>query len=39
LLENGLIGVCGDAWGPRSRVEQAWMSGNGLAETLLKRLP
>ena len=39
LLENGLIGVCGDAWGPRSRVEQAWMSGNGLAETLLKQLP
>ncbi|GAB3242337.1 NAD(P)/FAD-dependent oxidoreductase [Kineosporia babensis] len=35
---SGLIGVCGDAWGPRSRVEQAWMSGNGLAETLLKHL-
>lgn len=37
--EEGLIGVCGDAWGPRSRVEQAWMSGNGLAEKLLKHLP
>lgn len=36
--ERGLIGVCGDAWGPRSRVEQAWMSGNGLAETLIKHL-
>ncbi|GAB6899739.1 hypothetical protein JCM9957A_28290 [Kineosporia succinea] len=36
--ERPLIGVCGDAWGPRSRVEQAWMSGNGLAEQLLKQL-
>ncbi|MCD5354161.1 NAD(P)/FAD-dependent oxidoreductase [Kineosporia mesophila] len=36
--EPALIGVCGDAWGPRSRVEQAWMSGNGLAEQLLKQL-
>jgi len=36
--QPGLIGVCGDAWGPSSRVEQAWMSGNGLAETLLKHL-
>ncbi|MBT0772672.1 FAD-dependent oxidoreductase [Kineosporia sp. J2-2] len=38
LHDDALIGVCGDAWGPRSRVEQAWMSGNGLAEQLLKHL-
>ncbi|HST85503.1 MAG TPA: FAD-dependent oxidoreductase [Kineosporiaceae bacterium] len=34
----GLIGICGDAWGPRSRVEQAWSSGDGLAGELIKRL-
>jgi renalase len=38
ILTPRSIGVCGDAWGPRSRVEQAWGSGNGLAEVLLKRL-
>jgi renalase len=38
-LTDSLIGVCGDGWGPRSRVEQAWISGTGLAEMLLKRLP
>ena len=37
-LTDQLIGVCGDAWGPQSRVEQAWSSGNGLAEMLLNRL-
>jgi len=37
-LTGRLIGVCGDAWGPRSRVEQAWTSGDGLAEVLLTRL-
>jgi len=37
-LSSRLIGVCGDAWGPRSRVEQAWTSGDGLAEVLLTRL-
>jgi predicted NAD/FAD-dependent oxidoreductase len=36
---DALIGVCGDSWGPQSRVEQAWGSGVGLAEMLLKRLP
>jgi renalase len=35
---GGPIGVCGDAWGPRSRVEQAWSSGDGLAELLINRL-
>ena len=32
------VGVCGDAWGPRSRVEQAWLSGNALGEELARRL-
>ncbi|HYJ76850.1 MAG TPA: hypothetical protein VEV65_14680, partial [Kineosporiaceae bacterium] len=32
------VGVCGDAWGPRSRVEQAWLSGNALGEALAGRL-
>jgi renalase len=34
-----LIGVCGDGWGPRSRIEQAWLSGASLAQMLLNRLP
>jgi renalase len=34
----GLIGVCGDGWGERSRVEQAWSSGDRLATALLERL-
>jgi renalase len=32
------VGVCGDAWGPKSRVEQAWLSGNALGEELARRL-
>jgi predicted NAD/FAD-dependent oxidoreductase len=32
------IGVCGDAWGERSRVEQAWLSGDALGQRLLERL-
>ncbi len=36
---SGLVGVCGDGWGPKSRVEQAWNSGTALAEMLLNRLP
>jgi predicted NAD/FAD-dependent oxidoreductase len=32
------VGVCGDAWGPRSRVEQAWLSGHLLGEQLAVRL-
>jgi renalase len=32
------IGVCGDSWGERSRVEQAWLSGDGLARCLVERL-
>jgi predicted NAD/FAD-dependent oxidoreductase len=32
------VGVCGDAWGPRSRVEQAWLSGHALGTELAGRL-
>jgi hypothetical protein len=32
------VGVCGDAWGPKPRVEQAWLSGTALGEALLQRL-
>jgi predicted NAD/FAD-dependent oxidoreductase len=32
------VGVCGDAWGPKPRVEQAWLSGTALGEALLARL-
>jgi renalase len=32
------VGVCGDAWGPKPRVEQAWLSGTALGEALLERL-
>jgi predicted NAD/FAD-dependent oxidoreductase len=32
------VGVCGDAWGPKSRVEQAWLSGTALGAALLGRL-
>jgi renalase len=38
LDEQLPVGVCGDAWGPRSRVEQAWLSGNALGEALARRL-
>jgi renalase len=38
LLTDRPIGICGDAWGPRSRVEQAWSSGDGLAGELIRRL-
>lgn len=34
----GRIGVCGDDWGPKSRVEQAWISGDQLASALLEVL-
>jgi renalase len=32
------VGICGDAWGPKPRVEQAWLSGTALGEVLLQRL-
>lgn len=37
-VPGGLVGVCGDGWGPQSKVEGAWLSGTALAEALL-RLP
>jgi predicted NAD/FAD-dependent oxidoreductase len=37
-LHPSLVGVCGDAWGPRPRIEQAWMSGHLLGAELLRRL-
>jgi len=37
-LTESRIGVCGDAWGSRSRVEQAWLSGHLLGEELATRL-
>jgi len=37
-LHEAGIGVCGDAWGPRSRVEQAWLSGHLLGEELVRTL-
>jgi renalase len=37
-LHPAMIGVCGDGWGPQSRVEQAWLSGHLLGEDLARRL-
>lgn len=37
LSERGL-GVCGDGWGPVSKVEGAWLSGTALGEALAERL-
>jgi renalase len=38
LDDEVAVGVCGDAWGPRSRVEQAWLSGDALGRELAHRL-
>jgi renalase len=38
LDDVALVGVCGDAWGPRPRVEQAWLSGDALGRELAARL-
>ncbi|MGJ7442565.1 NAD(P)/FAD-dependent oxidoreductase [Aquipuribacter sp. MA13-6] len=37
LTDDGTVGVCGDAWGERSRIEAAWLSGHRLAGELLQR--
>ncbi len=37
-VADGLLGVCGDAWGGKSRVERAWVSGRDLGRALLDRL-
>ncbi len=31
---DGTLGLCGDAWGPRSRIQAAWRSGSGLGARL-----
>lgn len=33
-----LVGVCGDGWGPTSKVETAWVSGTRLGRALAARL-
>ncbi len=38
LDDRTLVGVCGDAWGPKPRVEQAWLSGHLLGRELVERL-
>ena len=42
LLEDAgadaLVGVCGDGWGPVSKVEGAWCSGRDLGRALAERL-
>ncbi|HSK55021.1 MAG TPA: FAD-dependent oxidoreductase [Jiangellales bacterium] len=38
LLTGGGIGVCGDGWGGRPRIEAAWCSGDALGRALVARL-
>ncbi|MFC5381479.1 NAD(P)/FAD-dependent oxidoreductase [Aquipuribacter nitratireducens] len=38
LDTTGTVGVCGDGWGERSRVEAAWLSGHRLGRELAARL-
>ncbi|MCW2834355.1 MAG: protoporphyrinogen oxidase, partial [Nocardioides sp.] len=35
---HGLLGVCGDGWGPSPKVETAWRSGRDLGRALVERL-
>ena len=35
---GGPVGVCGDGWGPKPRVEAAWLSGATLGRELAQRL-
>ena len=35
---EGNLGLCGDAWGRTSRIETAWLSGDGLGRRLATRL-
>lgn len=37
-LDDGLVGVCGDAFSDRPRVEAAYLSGRALGEALAERL-
>ncbi len=38
LLTDELLGVCGDGWGPRPKVETAWLSGRALGRAVAERL-
>jgi renalase len=38
FLDDHLVGVCGDAWSDKPRVETAYLSGRALGEALLARL-
>lgn len=38
LLSDNGIGACGDGWGPKPRVEAAYLSGVALADALVGRL-
>ena len=38
LLTDDLLGVCGDAWSARPRVEGAWLSGRDLGRELVRRI-
>ncbi|PUA82136.1 NAD/FAD-dependent oxidoreductase [Nocardioides currus] len=35
---DGLVGACGDGWGPAPKVETAWSSGRALGVELARRL-
>jgi predicted NAD/FAD-dependent oxidoreductase len=36
---DGVVGLCGDAWGASSRIETAWSSGDALGRAIAARLP
>ena len=38
FLDELLVGVCGDAWSDKPRVESAYLSGRALGEALVERL-
>ncbi|GAA2752208.1 NAD(P)/FAD-dependent oxidoreductase [Amnibacterium kyonggiense] len=38
LLDAGGIGLCGDGWSEKSRIEAAWLSGDDLGAALVERL-
>ncbi|GAA3568294.1 hypothetical protein GCM10022197_25590 [Microlunatus spumicola] len=38
FLDDALVGVCGDAWSEKPRVESAYLSGRALGEALVQRL-
>ncbi len=35
---GGPVGACGDGWGPKPRVEAAWLSGSRLGRELARRI-